>query len=273
MKATKSIYKVLVALLVSAQLFAATGCNEKSGSAKPASEKEFKKISLTQNGEGLCVEYEGKKENLVIPSTIQDKPVLYVKITDFSEKIKSVVIPEGVKRIDVSASGLKNIQLPSTLIYLSLYSRALEQLEIPKGVVQIFDISAKNLKSITIPEGVKYLGPVGGVEDSLLESVTLPKSIKFISNLAFVKHDNLKEINIPEEGLSVFVYGTDAEYMTPQDCFTGKAIDNSVALQEKLRKIKNARDKESFRSAREKDYVKWYNDNIYPITGGFPGVE
>ena len=48
MKATKFIYKVLVALLVSTQLFAATGCNEKSGSPKPVSEKDFKIYSETK---------------------------------------------------------------------------------------------------------------------------------------------------------------------------------------------------------------------------------
>ena len=209
MKATKFIYKVLVALLVSTQLFAATGCNEKSGSPKPVSEKDFKKIQLTENGEGLYVEYEGTKENLVIPSKIQDKPVLFVKIFDSKAKIKSVVIPEGVK----------------------------------------------------------YLGPVGG---EALESVTLPKSIKFIHTHAFTKQDNLKEINIPEEGLSVFVYGLNSEYTKPRDCFTGKAIDNSVELQEKILKIKDAGEVEDFYSAREADYLKWFYDNLYPVTGGNP---
>lgn len=264
MKATKSIYKVLVALLVSAQLFATTGCNEKSGSAKPASEKEFKKISLTSNGEGLYVEYEGKKENLVIPSTIQDKPVLFVKITDFGEKIKSVVIPEGVKGIHVTAFGLKNIQLPSTLIYMDL-TGDFDKVEIPQGVVQITEMSSRSLKSLTIPEGVKYFGETHNCE--ALESVTLPKSIKFIGKFAFTEKDNLKEINIPEEGLSVFIYGTDAEYMKPRDCFTGKAIDNSVELQEKILKIKDAREVEDFYSARD-DYEKWFYDNLYPVKGG-----
>ena len=266
MKATKFIYKVLVALLVSTQLFAATGCNEKSGSPKPVSEKDFKKIHLTENGEGLYVEYEGTKENLVIPSKIQDKPVLFVKIFDSKAKIKSVVIPEGVKGIHVSAFGLKNIQLPSTLIYMDLYGD-FDKVEIPQGVVQINEMSSRSLKSLTIPEGVKYLGPVGG---EALESVTLPKSIKFIHTHAFTKQDNLKEINIPEEGLSVFVYGLNSEYTKPRDCFTGKAIDNSVELQEKILKIKDAGEVEDFYSAREADYLKWFYDNLYPVTGGNP---
>lgn len=269
MKATKSIYKVLVALLVSAQLFAVTGCNEKSGSAKPASEKEFKKISLTPNGEGLYVEYEGKKENLVIPSTIQDKPVLFVRIYDSKAKIKSVVIPEGVKGIYVAAFGLKNIQLPSTLIYMDL-SGDFDKVEIPQGVVQIMQMSSRSLKSLTIPEGVKYFGETYDCE--ALESVTLPKSIKFISKYAFREKDNLKEINIPEEGLSVFIYGTDAKYMKPRDCFSGKVIDNSVELQEKILKIKDAREVEDYYSAREADYEKWFYDNIHPLTGRDPAI-
>lgn len=267
MKATKFIYKVLVALLVSTQLFAATGCNEKSGSPKPVSEKDFKKIHLTENGEGLYVEYEGTKENLVIPSKIQDKPVLFVKIFDIKDKIKSVVIPEGVKGIDVTASGLKNIQLPSTLIYMYLYGD-FDKVEIPQGVVQIQEMSSRSLKSLTIPEGVKYFGDTYNCQ--ALESVTLPKSIKFISKHAFTEKDNLKEINIPEEGLSVFIYGLNSEYTKPRDCFTGKAIDNSVELQEKILKIKDAGEVEDFYSAREADYLKWFYDNLYPVTGGNP---
>ena len=267
MKVTKFIYKVLVALLVSTQLFAATGCNEKSGSPKPVSEKDFKKIHLTENGEGLYVEYEGTKENLVIPSKIQDKPVLFVKIFDSKAKIKSVVIPEGVKGIDVSAYGFKNIQLPSTLIYISLYGD-FDKVEIPQGVVQIDEISSRSLKSLTIPEGVKYFGNTYNCE--ALESVTLPKSIKFIHKHAFTEKDNLKEINIPEEGLSVFIYGLNSEYTKPRDCFTGKAIDNSVELQEKILKIKDAGEVEDFYSAREADYLKWFYDNLYPVWGGNP---
>lgn len=266
MKATKFIYKVLVALLVSTQLFAATGCNEKSGSPKPVSEKDFKKIYLTENEEGLYVEYEGTKENLVIPSKIQDKPVLFVKIFDTEAKIKSVVIPEGVKGINVTAIGLKNIQLPSTLIYMYL-SGDFDKVEIPQGVVQIQEMSSRSLKSLTIPEGVKYFGDTYNCE--VLESVTLPKSIKFIDKDAFTKKDNLKEINIPEEGLSVFIYGFRESSMKPRDCFTGKAIDNSVELQKKLLKIKDAWEVEDFDSARD-DYEKWFYDNIHPLTGRDP---
>lgn len=270
MKATKFIYKVLVALLVSTQLFAATGCNEKSGSPKPVSEKDFKKIHLTENGEGLYVEYEGTKENLVIPSKIQDKPVLFVKIFDSKAKIKSVVIPEGVKGIDVSAYGLKNIQLPSTLIYVDDLYGDFDKVEIPQGVVEIRTVSSRSLKSLIIPEGVKVFGET--FECEALESVTLPKSIKFIGKHAFTKNDNLKEINIPEEGLSVFIYGLNSEYTKPRDCFTGKAIDNSVELQEKILKIKDAGEVEDYWSAREADYVKWFYDNIHPLTGRDPGA-
>lgn len=112
-------------------------------------------------------------------------------------------------------------------------------------------------------DGIKY-------ECEALESVTLPKSIKFISKYAFRENDNLKEINIPEEGLSVFIYGTNAEYMKPRDCFTGKAIGNSVELQEKILKIKDAREVEDYYSAREADYEKWFYDNLYPVKGGNP---
>lgn len=261
MKATKSIYKVLVALLVSAQLFAATGCNEKSGSAKPLSEKDFKKIELSRWVDGLSVTYEGKKENLVIPSTIQKKPVLYVTISDYKGKIKSVVIPEGVKGIDIYVPAAKNIQLPSSLIYMSLTSDV-DEIEIPKGVVCLKHCSSKSLKSINIPEGVKYLGDVGYECDSL-ESVTLPKSIKNIYYHAFTNCDNLKEINIPKEGLSVyFEHNADMPYTTAQDCFTGKIINSSVELQEVLKKIKVAGDEWGYRDA-----LKEYNDWYYSKTG------
>mgnify|MGYP002854730388 CR=1 FL=1 len=256
MKATKFIYKVIIALLVSAQLFAATGCKEKSGSVKPASEKDFN-IELSRWVDGLSVEYKGKNENLVVPSTIQDKPVLFVKIYDDKSKIKSLVIPEGVKGIDVTAYGLKNIQLPSTLIYIDLTSDV-EEIEIPNGVVDLRHCSSKSLKSLTIPEGVKYLGDVG-YECNALESVTLPKSLRKIYYHAFVDCDNLKEINIPEEGLFVYFDNNkpDMPYTTARDCFTGKIIDNSVELQETLKKIKVAGDEWGFRDSL-KEYGDWY---------------
>ena len=142
-----------------------------------------------------------------------------------------------------------------------------DKVEIPQGVVQIQEMSSRSLKSLTIPEGVKYFGDTYNCE--VLESVTLPKSIKFIDKDAFTKKDNLKEINIPEEGLSVFIYGFRESSMKPRDCFTGKAIDNSVELQKKLLKIKDAWEVEDFDSARD-DYEKWFYDNIHPLTGRDP---
>ena len=41
---------------------------------------------------------------------------------------------------------------------------------------------------------------------------------------------------------------------------------------EKILKIKDAGEVEDYWSAREADYVKWFYDNIHPLTGRDPGA-
>ena len=62
-----------------------------------------------------------------------------------------------------------------------------------------------NLKSITVPDGVKYIGIQAFTGCTALESVTLPDSIESIGNQAFRGCSALKSVTIPSKITSLGV--------------------------------------------------------------------
>lgn len=213
-----------------------TGCNGKGGSAKVAPESDFEFV-LSDDGTFIkLTEYKGNAEHLVIPETIQGVPVEVIDGFYQNKKIKSVVIPSSAKVIKNSAF---------------LYCESLEK--------------------VTLPEGLLFID-TGAFTGTGLTSVTLPKSLEYLRS-AFLECDKLAEINIPDDAaflvknateVAVFLSEekgwTDEIFAVPgEEIFSGSKINESVALQKKLREIKciTTEALSYYPKAKEK-YSRWY---------------
>ena len=195
-----------------------TGCSKKGGSAKAAPESDFE-FKLSEDGTFIALtKYKGNAKNLVIPETIQGVPVEVINGFRENENIKSVVIPSSVKVIEDGAFSI-----------------------------------CESLEKVTLPEGLLYIGQSAFFATELT-SVTLPKSLEHLGFYAFTSCDNLAEINIPDDAafllknatectlFSLEEYGwtdTDTRVATAaEEFFDGSKINESVALQKKLKEIK-----------------------------------
>ena len=192
------------------------GCNGKGGIAKAAPESDFE-FKLSDDGTFITLtRYNGNAKNLVIPETIQGMPVEvigeYFAGYDGNNKIKSVVIPSSVKVIEPAAF-----------------------------------IDCESLEKVTLPEGLLCLG-ANAFTETALTSITFPKSLEYLAE-AFYECDNLAEINIPDDAAFLLknapeyaaaFEGWKEEYFTDtgEEIFSGSIIDESVALQKKLKEIK-----------------------------------
>jgi len=102
-----------------------------------------------------------------------------------NQKITSVVIPEGVEKINSSAfSGctkLKTITLPETL----------------QRIENSAFFNCRMLQEVEIPNTVNYIGTQAFAECRSLKSVNIPTALNYISNMTFSYCTSLTEIEIP----------------------------------------------------------------------------
>jgi hypothetical protein len=105
---------------------------------------------------------------------------------DKHERLKEVVIPEGVKSIET---------------YAFLRCELLEKVTLPSTLEEIENDTffyCSSLKEICIPEGVKSIGWRAFGSCKLLEKVTLSSTLERIEDNTFSDCSSLKEICIPE---------------------------------------------------------------------------
>lgn len=191
----------------------------------------------------ICA-YVGNSTDIVVPSSINGKSVTVIGDSAFGEndKIKSVVIPEGVKTINAYAfmecPNLTSVTLPNSLTYIdtcAFYEDA-------------------NLTDITIPESVTFFGgsaldktgwmkkqqekdPFVIVNNILLNAETckgdivIPDNVTSICRDAFAGNDKITSVkilsNVKECGTDAFSYcqnlvsvdyNADTPYI-PGECF------------------------------------------------------
>lgn len=217
-----------------------TGCSKKGEIAKVAPESDFE-FKLSEDGTFIkLTKYNGNAEHLVIPETIQGVPVEVIGMAFGgceNNKMKSVVIPSSVKVIGNNAFGgyasLEEVTLPEKLLRIDgeAFSRC------------------ESLEKVTLPEELLYIEAYA-FSNTGLTSVTLPKSLEYMGKGAFFGCNNLAEINIPDDAAFLLKNATEcAEVLdkyyseeeftnTGDDIFSGSIIDESVALQKKLKEIK-----------------------------------
>ena len=142
------------------------------------------------DADGVCIcSYEGKNEAVVIPSYIDHHPVVRIGGFAFSyqEGIQSVVIPEGVREIEIGAfegcSALQRVVIPESVTEIGEGAfrdcGSLQSVEIPAGVREleheVFS-NCSSLGSIVLHQGLER---IGGTFDNCtaLTAVILPDSV------------------------------------------------------------------------------------------------
>lgn len=165
---------------------------------------------------GVLKKYQGESIDVVIP----DGVVEIGRMCFESLKIKSVVIPDSVTSIGVSAfykcTNLESVTIPNSVT--SIGERAffdcanLSSIKIPNGIVSLEqDIfwGCISLTSITIPDSVTSIGDCAFSGCTNLSLIAIPESVTSIGNNAFQKCTSLASIIIPNSvkniGSNVFV--------------------------------------------------------------------
>lgn len=160
---------------------------------------------------------------------------LYIGDCSFgaSENLVSVVLPDGLKKIDSYAfnecKALKTVNIPSTVTKIGSLAFgkcvSLESIVIPASVTDFSDaFYMSGLKSVTISDGIKTVSAKAFEGCAQLESVSIPESVTKIDFGAFYGCRALKSVEIPE---SVNIIGTNAFVNCPEIKLV--VVENSYA--------------------------------------------
>lgn len=110
----------------------------------------------------------------------------YVFKEDIRNQVKSVVISEGITKIEVGTfrecTKLEYVKIPASVSDIGGYAF----------------IECNSLKEIEVPEGVQNIGEQTFFKCTSLETVKLPDSMTSIGQYAFYNCKNLKVLNLPD---------------------------------------------------------------------------
>jgi hypothetical protein len=141
--------------------------------------------------------YTGKGGKVVIPSKIEDIPVIEIgtmafttmksgNAPDIKDSITSIVIPNSIEVIGFKAfTELKNIK----------------NIVVPNSVKSIDDNAFANMQEltkVTLPDGLKILSIGVFAECRKLNSINLPSELEEIHSVAFSYCAELNELIIPD---------------------------------------------------------------------------
>lgn len=132
--------------------------------------------------DGVLKSYKGQSKHVVIPEGVKE-----IDMYCFSESdIVTVKFPESLTSIGVGAfarcNGIRTMTLPNTLKKLGSYAFA----------------ECENLISIDMPDSLGYISMSCFQECTNLTKVNLPSKLKAIDYKSFYKCSSLTQINIPD---------------------------------------------------------------------------
>ena len=158
---------------------------------------------------------------VVIPDTIDNKPVTVIDVGAFNEVVgmTSVVIPSTVTTIGSDAfalcTGLTSVTFTGPSSVTSIGSTAfygcsaLTGITIPNGVTAIEEATFEGCSSLTsleIPAGVTAIGGRAFVECGGLVSMVIPPGVEIIEDYTFENCDSLVSVSLPEGMTSLGVF-------------------------------------------------------------------
>ena len=163
-----------------------------------------------QNNKVTINGYIGDLTSIVIPATIEGKPVGSIGNGAFAnnENLTAVVIPSGVTSIGDHAfyycSGLISISIPFGVTSIGRYAfqgcYSLASLLIPASVTSIGNdafVWCTSLTSVSIPSSVTSIGNYAFQGCYGLTSVSIPSSVTSIGNGVFEGCQSLTSVSIP----------------------------------------------------------------------------
>ena len=155
--------------------------------------------------------YRGYYDDVVIPASIEGRPVTAIGYDAFSNAyITSVVIPEGVVDINSWAFAfcvdLRTIQMPESLMAIG---------------TQVF-YNCRALEAVDIPDGVEYIGYGAFAFCESLASVKFPSSLQELEDSVFYDCKSLTSVQIPDNCNNL---GYDDYYGDFQQC---RALESVV---------------------------------------------
>ena len=156
-------------------------------------------------GDGILIKYNGTSATVNIPSGTK---VIAYQAFYGKTSITKVVLPTSVTTIEAEAfsgcSSLANINLNSNVKYIGydalLGTSYLNQITDDVVIVGdgiLYDYQGDDAV-VTIPDGVKVIGPVSFHQNFNLTEVVIPDSVTTIGQQAFMGCINLEMVNIPE---------------------------------------------------------------------------
>lgn len=150
---------------------------------------------LDDKGAAIIIDYFGTETSVEIPQTVGDKQVVEIGFEAFRDsKVKSVIVPFGIKKIDAYAffnSSLESIVIPDTVTFIgnNAFSYTnLTELETPMGISTISAEAfsfCEHLESVIIGSNVTEIEDDAFAFCQSLEAVYIPYSVDYIADNAF----------------------------------------------------------------------------------------
>ena len=154
-----------------------------------------------EDGKYKVLSYYGEDEQLIIPQTINNKPITGVRQYGFyNAKLKNITLPDGLTTIE------------SRAFY---YSKLLENVNIPNTVTTIGQYAfnyCEKLQNISIPEGISTIEQYTFSYCSALKNIVIPDSVTSIGNYAFQNCIGLTSVTI---GSNLSSIGSNGFYWCP----------------------------------------------------------
>lgn len=186
----------------------------------PADDYEY----VINNSGVILTKYTGTDREIIIPDTIEGKPVVRIGNTVNGEDtfgtfqnnfgIVSIVIPDSVTAIDDNAFSsckkLSEITIPDSVLKIGSSAfhscEALKSISIPKSVTQmgssVFS-ECTRLTNVVLSDSITKIDDNTFSDCVVLKSIDIPGSVTEIGMEAFSGCTELAEINIPDSVINI----------------------------------------------------------------------
>ena len=190
-------------------------------------------VSITEYDEGCT-------KNVVIPNTIEEKPVTTIGDYAFSNyQLLNVIIPNSVTSIGEEAfsyNQMSNITIPTSLTSLGFYAFAdnlLTSVTIPSSLTIIEEgaFSYNQISTVTIPNGVTSIGTASFAFNQLTNLI-IPTSVIDIEPAAFTNNQ------LPDNQAFIYDRNPDGSQDATKLIGYGGAKKNGIVIPTSVNTIK-----------------------------------
>lgn len=158
-------------------------------------------------------------------------------------KIREIILPDSMRSIGNSAFSycpqLEKINFPEGLVYIgdSCFSdcRKLSEVKLPSSVTSLSNWAFNNcgIKELTIPGTLEYIGHSAFMNCEKLETVTISEGVTFLGDGVFLGCEKLKDISLPQslEYIGGYAFNGTAYAQAPENLDSGVLYFGDYLLQ------------------------------------------